>query len=211
LVVTDVSDNVSAPPPRYSCPDWTQDGADKLPRDVCNYPSTLHNVPEERRSHFHTGGSQKSRIGRRVTKEGLPAHNIRDKSGNFYFSVRCGVVRIWCERHTAIFILLGCNAVSRGDFPTFLRVALLSSSVSRIGRYLSVQHTFVWLLDTEYLNAPRTFEISSYELSKHCNISEDESANNAARGSVRLICVMLHRIVLSWRTSGRRQNVTMFG
>ena len=40
-----------------------EDGTDRSSRNVSkNYLSTLRNVPEERASHFHRGGSLRSRI-----------------------------------------------------------------------------------------------------------------------------------------------------
>jgi hypothetical protein len=38
-----------------------KDGIDSLSRNVGNYQSTLRNIPEERRSHLHSGGSLKAR------------------------------------------------------------------------------------------------------------------------------------------------------
>ena len=37
-----------------------EDETDMLPRNVCNYESTLRNMPEERGSDSHRGGSFKS-------------------------------------------------------------------------------------------------------------------------------------------------------
>ena len=37
-----------------------EDGTDRVSRNVGNYQSTLRNIQEEQRSHFHCGGSLKS-------------------------------------------------------------------------------------------------------------------------------------------------------
>jgi hypothetical protein len=39
-----------------------ENGADRLSRNVVHYQSTLRNIPVERRSHVHGGGSPKSRL-----------------------------------------------------------------------------------------------------------------------------------------------------
>lgn len=39
-----------------------KDGTERFSRNVGKYKSTLHNVWEERRSHWHRGGSLKSRV-----------------------------------------------------------------------------------------------------------------------------------------------------
>jgi hypothetical protein len=40
-----------------------EDGTDKLSRNIGDYQSTLHNIPEEQRFNLHGGGSLKSRKG----------------------------------------------------------------------------------------------------------------------------------------------------
>ena len=51
-------DNLSVPYSRVK--HSNEDGNDRLPQNVGNNESTLHNIPEERRSHLHCGRSLKS-------------------------------------------------------------------------------------------------------------------------------------------------------
>ena len=46
-----------------------EDGNDRLPRNAVNFPSTLRNIPEERRSLLHRGGH-------------LRSHKLKDYYGN---------------------------------------------------------------------------------------------------------------------------------